>query len=533
MNFKSKYSIALGSLLFLGAAAFTSCCDDNDWDVDSNFDRMFHPTSLTVDPLDDKVAVVFGKIPGAKGYQVEVSRDSLYDEIELNANGNSLIVELTSSPDTIYNLEGSTKYFLRMRTLGENDKVSKWKYLTKYSFKTKSEQIITNIIPSSHSAVVYYNAEKTIDAAYVYKDEDSTRVDDSAIDFENGVVNVTGLKDNSTYRIKLWNGDNVRGNMSFKTTEDFPEGHDIINLAEGDDLNAILENSANDKLVILMPQGLDYYMPVGEDGNYKTPKIPANIKSIYFWGAAGEGKPTFHIRGAGIDGDKDIVRFYNINLVNNGPSDNYVLNISGGNNIGKLQVEKCTIMNTRGVIRFQNITGGHVGEITVNNCEISNIGSYGFFNSKDQKNMTIGSLNLSNTTISGVAAGALINVAQEGINVNIDHCTIYNCVQAGKSLIDVNKLGITPNVSNTLIGPFNGSDGAKTIKGCSMKGQQTVENTFYTSDQLWNSGYELGNELPASSKDFCIDAANGNFKVNIAYRDMYGKYGDQRWSDDE
>lgn len=147
--------------------------------------------------------------------------------------------------------------------------------------------------------------------------------------------------------------------------------------------------------------------------------------------------------------------------------------------------------------------------------------------------MTIGSFNVTNTTIDGVAAGALINVAQEGIAVNIDHCTIYNCVQGGKSLIDVNKLGITPNISNTLIGPFNGSDGTKTIKGCSMKGQQMVESTFYTNDQLWNSGYELGNEIPASSKDFWVDAANGNFKVNIAYRDMYGKYGDQRWNDEE
>lgn len=533
MNFKSKYSIALSSLLFLGATAFTSCCDDNDWDVDSSLDRMFRTTSLTVDPLDDKAAVVFNKIPGAIGYQVEVSRDSLYDEIELNADGNSIVTVMTSSPDTIYNLEGSTKYFLRMRTLGENDKVSHWKYLTKYSFRTKSEQIITNIIVSSHSAEVYYNAEKTIDAAYIYKDEDSTMVDNSAIDFENGVINVTGLNANSTYRIKLWNGDNVRGNMSFKTTEDFPEGHDVINIAEGDDLNAILESSANDKVVILMPQGLDYYMPKGEDGNYKTPKIPANIKSIYFWGAAGEGKPTFHVRGVGIDGDKDIVRFYNINLVNDGPSDNYVLNISGGNNIGKLQIEKCTIMNTRGVIRFQNITGGKADEITINNCEIRNIGSYGVFNSKGQGALAIGSLNITNSTIDGVAAGALINVGQEGMSINIDHCTIYNSVQAGKSMIDVNKLGITPNVSNTLIGPFNGSDGTKTIKGCSMKGQQVVDNTFYTNDQLWNSGFEFGNEISASSTDFWVDAANGNFKINIAYRDMYSKYGDQRWNDAE
>lgn len=532
MKLRTLNTSTLGALMLLSVASFTSCCDDNDWDVDGSHDRMFHTTSLSVDAKDDRVGVIFDKVPGAIGYQVEINRDTLYDEVELNANGNSIIQELQNSPDTIYDLEGSTKYFLRMRTLGENGKVSNWKYLAKYSFKTKSEQIITGIVPGPRTATVYFNGAKAIDRAFYYKSsEDSVRIDDAAIDTENGVINITGLKANTTYRVKLWNGENCRGNMSFKTTEDFPEGYDVISISAGDDLNAILAGAANDKVVILMAQGLEYFMPKAADGTYTTPVIPANITSVYFWGAAGEGQPVFHVRGINVTGNKDIVRFYNLKLVNDGPSADYVLNITGANDINKIQIDKCTVMDTRGVVRFQSIDGGTIGDITINNCIITNIGSYGVFNSKDQKNLHIGALNLTNSTVSGVVAGALINVHQSGMEINIDHCTIYNCVQATKSIIDVNKLtDIVPYISNTLIGPFNGSDGTKTIKGCSIKNQATINNTFYTSDQLWNSGFEFGNEISATAKDFWVDAENGDFTIAVAYRDTYGQYGDPRWA---
>jgi len=302
-----------------------------------------------------------------------------------------------------------------MRTIGEGETFSKWKYLAKYSFTTKSEQIITDIIPSSTSAIVKFVPGKTIDEAYIYRNEDSTKLDNSTIDIANGVVTVTGLQANTTYRIKLWNEKNVRGNMVFKTTEAFPEGYDIINLTAGDDLNTILASATNDKVVILMAPGMEYSMPIGEEGNPKTPNIPANITSVYFWGAAGEVQPIFHVRGMGLEGNKDIIRFYNTALINDGPSDHYVLNLNGnydhyvlnikGNyDINKIQIDKCTIKDTRGVVRFQSITGGTVGEVTINNCQISNIGSYGVFNSKSQSALTLNELNISNTTMNGVAA---------------------------------------------------------------------------------------------------------------------------------
>lgn len=525
--------VCLGAAALLTAISFNSCTDKNDWDVDASYDRLFHTTSLSVTPLDDRAAVEFKLMPNTAKYIVEISKDSLYNDVVENANGNSIIQELTSTPDTIYNLDGSTKYFIRMRGVSEDGKSSNWKYLDKYSFKTKSEQIITNVVPSSYSAEVSFIAGKQVDAAYIYKDGDSVKQDISAAEVAAGLVTLTGLKANSSYKVKLWNGDIVRGTYSFKTTEAFPEGYQIITLAEGDDLNDILANAENDKVVILFPQGMDYKTPLDADGKNKVPTIPANIKSIYFWGAAGENMPKFMPLGIKFDGtnaDRDIIRFYNLRLVNKGKSDNYVLNISGANNINSIEIEKCEIAQTRGVVRFQSIGSEcKVGKISIKNCVIGNIGSYGVVNTKNQTKMSIGELNISNTTISGVEAGALVNVHQAGMKINVDHCTIYNCVQTGKPMFDVNKLtSITLDMNACLIGPFYNHDDT-TIKGMSMKDQQTVTSTYYTNDLNWNAGYELGDELSGSSTELWQDPANGDFTIKSAFKSQYESLGDPRW----
>lgn len=524
--------VCLGAAALLTAISFNSCTDKNDWDVDASYDRLFHTTSLSVTPLDDRAGVEFKLMPNTAKYIVEVSKDTLNNDVIENANGNSIIQELTSTPDTIYGLDGSTKYFIRMRGVSADGKSSNWKYLDKYSFKTKSEQIITNVVPSSTSAKVSFVAGKQVDAAYIYKDGDSIKQDISAAEVAAGLVELTGLKANSSYKVKLWNGGIVRGTYSFKTTEAFPEGYQVITLAEGDDLNAILANAENEKVVIVFPQGMNYQTPLDETGKNKVPTIPANIKSIYFWGAAGETKPTFMplgIKFDGTDADRDVIRFYNLKLRNKGMSDNYVLNISGGNNINSIEIDKCDISQTRGVIRFQSISASPtVGKININNCVIDSIGSFGVVNSKGQT-MSIPALNITNSTISTVAASALVNVQQANMKMTVDHCTIYNCVQTGKPMFDVNKLtDVTLEMNACLIGPFYNADDT-TIKGMSVKNQQSVSSTYYTNDLKWNSGYELGDEMSGSSTDLWENPAKGDFTIKNAFKSQYESLGDPRW----
>ena len=474
-------------------------------------------------------------MPNTVKYVVEVSTDSLYDGVAENASGKSIVKELTSTPDTIYDLTGATKYYIRLRGVSAEGKSSNWKYLDSYSFKTKSEQIITNVVPASTTADVYFTAGKTIDAAYIYEDKaDSIKQAVTASEVEAGHLVLKGLKDNTSYTVKLWNGTAVRGTMAFKTTEAYPDGYQIITLTEDADLNTLLASATNDKVVVVFPQGLDYKTPLGEDGKNKTPLIPANINSIYFWGAAGEAQPTFHTMGVQLDGstDKGVVRFYNLNLINDNKTADYVMNINAAVNINSIEIEGCNISDTRGIIRFQSIGSEcAVKNVIINNCVMDNIGSYGLFNAKGQTKLKLGALTISNSTIYGVEAGALVNVQHDGLLINVDHCTIYNCVQTGKSLFDVNKITSTQLIiENSLIGPFYAADDT-TIKGMSVKNQQNVSTTYYTNDLNWNAGYEIGDEINGSSTDLWTDPAIGDFTIKSAFKSQYEAYGDPRWKE--
>ena len=94
--------VCLGATTLLAAISFNSCTDKNDWDVDASYDRLFHTTSLSVTPQDDRVGIEFKKMPNTTKYIVEISTDTLNNEVAENANGKSIIKELTSTPDTIY-----------------------------------------------------------------------------------------------------------------------------------------------------------------------------------------------------------------------------------------------------------------------------------------------------------------------------------------------------------------------------------------------------------------------------------------------
>ena len=84
--------------MLLGAVSFSSCADQNDWDVDSSFDRLFHTTSLSVSPDENSAEITFDKTPNTTSYQVEYSTEELNDEMELGTAANSQTATLTTTP---------------------------------------------------------------------------------------------------------------------------------------------------------------------------------------------------------------------------------------------------------------------------------------------------------------------------------------------------------------------------------------------------------------------------------------------------
>ena len=535
---KSIISKALfGAMMLLGGASFTACTETNDWDVDPAYDRLFHSSKVSVSPGEDQAEVTFKKMPDAEFYVIEISTDTLFDEVETTEHsiyfGDKEDARITTSPYTMTGLEGSTKYYFRIKSCATNGKGSTWKYLddteSNYSFTTKSEQIILDVVPGSKTVKVSFKAGKQITEAQIVKDDEvlvSQPV--TADEVAAGELTISGLNAKTSYTVQLLNGENVRGKMKFTTTEPFPDGYEVINVAAGDDVKDLLSNATSDKVVVVFPQGMEY-TALNEEGQTSTIKVPENIKSVYFWGAAGESKATVKFKGVSFESSSmDVVRFYNLNLQYGSNSDGYVLNQSGTFTLNSLEMEKCDVKDIRGIFRFQSIVNSTVNAIKINDCVLTNIGTYGIVNTKDQKSLTLGTVSITNSTLNTINS-VLTNTSQANFSITLDHCTIWNCVPATKPYFDLQKqTGVTVACTNSLIGAYyDFKDAAQTVKGSSLK-DIDASGTVYTSDFTWNSGYEIGSQISETSAQLWANPAKtgADFTVqNSSYKNL----GDPRW----
>ena len=535
---KSIISKALfGAMMLLGGASFTACTETNDWDVDPAYDRLFHSSKVSVSPGEDQAEVTFKKMPDAEFYVIEISTDTLFDEVETTEHsiyfGDKEDARITTSPYTMTGLEGSTKYYFRIKSCATNGKGSTWKYLddteSNYSFTTKSEQIILDVVPGSKTVKVSFKAGKQITEAQIVKDDEvlvSQPV--TADEVAAGELTIGGLNAKTSYTVQLLNGENVRGKMKFTTTEPFPDGYEVINVAAGDDVKDLLANATSDKVVVVFPQGMEY-TALNEEGQTSTIKVPENIKSVYFWGAAGESKATIKFKGVSFDSSSmDVVRFYNLNLQYGANSDGYVMNQSGTFTLNSLEMEKCDVKDIRGIFRFQSIVNSTVNAIKINDCVLTNIGTYGIVNTKDQKSLTLGTVSITNSTLNTINS-VLTNTSQANFSITLDHCTIWNCVPATKPYFDLQKqTGVTVACTNSLIGAYyDFKDAAQTVKGSSLK-DIDASGTVYTSDFTWNSGYEIGSQISETSAQLWANPAktDADFTVqNSSYKNL----GDPRW----
>ena len=535
---KSIISKALfGAMMLLGGASFTACTETNDWDVDPAYDRLFHSSKVSVSPGEDQAEVTFKKMPDAEFYVIEISTDTLFDEVETTEHsiyfGDKEDARITTSPYTMTGLEGSTKYYFRIKSCATNGKGSTWKYLddteSNYSFTTKSEQIILDVVPGSKTVKVSFKAGKQITEAQIVKDDEvlvSQPV--TADEVAAGELTISGLNAKTSYTVQLLNGENVRGKMKFTTTEPFPDGYEVINVAAGDDVKDLLANATSDKVVVVFPQGMEY-TALNEEAQTSTIKVPENIKSVYFWGAAGESKATVNFKGVSFESSSmDVVRFYNLNLQYGANSDGYVLNQSGTFTLNSLEMEKCDVKDIRGIFRFQSIVNSTVNAIKINDCVLTNIGTYGIVNTKDQKSLTFGTVSITNSTLNTINS-VLTNTSQANFSITLDHCTIWNCVPATKPYFDLQKqTGVTVACTNSLIGAYyDFKDAAQTVKGSSLK-DIDASGTVYTSDFTWNSGYEIGSQISETSAQLWANPAKtgADFTVqNSSYKNL----GDPRW----
>ena len=202
-------------LAALGLTA-TACTDGNDWSVDSAFDRLFGVNSdkISVTAEDLTAEVTFNSIKGAEYYIIEVSTDSLYDEVEMGGIHSKVYgtnKEVTTSPYILEGLVGDTRYYLRMKSMADGKNDSKWCYYKSgQTFKTKAEQIFYEITDADRfedHINLKWNAEmEATNIVVICAEEEIQNITLDANAKAAGEITVSGLNPSTAYTFIIYNG---------------------------------------------------------------------------------------------------------------------------------------------------------------------------------------------------------------------------------------------------------------------------------------------------------------------------------------
>lgn len=530
-----KYIYGLGLSAVLSGMLFTSCTDANDWGVDTSFDRLFgtKQSSFTVTEGAVSAEVKWDATVNTEYYIIEVSTDSLYDDIPMGAENSIVYGEdgsIIQSPYTITGLLGETTYYLRIKSMSK-DKQSNWVYLPDYKFTTDKEQIlnepseteitdeavsltweagleVTHITYTQDGTLVTYELSDEEKAAgkvtlmgllamtdytfYIYNGEilrgeievttgQSVMVEstmnnvaknsatfswDTSVgrltgyyfaegdvypqeanhsltdeQIASGKIELTGLEPNTTYTVAVMRDKTVRAMQIFKTEMGIPSDYTQVTVADASDWNNALAGNSG-KLAIVLAGDVDI--------SNGTAQIPSGITSLLVWGGDDTSVKsyTFKTKGISFAGNMDAVELYNMNLISNGSTGNYIFDLNGITaNVTSLSVTSCDVSETRGVCRVRSGSSVKIENAQFSDCRFKEIGSYGLITQEGAS--VINNVVIKNSTYYPYSAGKYLlqNKASNSIRMTIDSCTFYGFTYA---ILDNQAGGFEVNISNTI-----------------------------------------------------------------------------------
>lgn len=539
--------------------ATAACTDDNDWKVDSSTNRLFGLNSekINVETEDITASVSFTGVPNAQYYIVEISTDSLYDEIELGGTPHSVVYgedkSLTKSPIVLDNLAGDTKYFLRMRAKNSDIADGHWAYYMKSNvvstFKTKAEQIF-NATESSDRGEdfirVSWNPAKEV-TDLVVTDAEGNVVQTIALTDEvkaAGEYVITGLNPSTTYVIKINNGEAVRGTLNVSTTAampsaDFkyflPEDVDLIStelLKEiAEEAIAAAESETNYSVTIGIPAGktIDFH-GVSSEGTATNVAVPDGM-SVTFFGLAGGDTPTLTFtKNIDLAGSHAYIAFENVNVVDNGGG--YFVNQGNACTVGEFRVKDCEMSGFKNAFfRMQNSNVKVIEKLTIDNSIFHDMCSgYSFIHVDAGSGAgVLKNVDIDNSTLYNVAAGGKMFIYSKGTqmeSISVRNTTFYNCIGNNNYWVDFNGAG-TDGAFEFIKCLFTKTpdDVTKNIRSTN---EATIEDCYHTTD--FYKTLKGSNELGISSEDLFVDPENADFHFKGG-RILY--CGDPRWYTEE
>lgn len=538
------------AVLLMTGACLTSCTEGNDWDIDDAFSRLFgvNGDKISVEAEDTSAKVSFSGVPDAEYYIIEVSTDSLYDEVEPGGTHSIIYGEdrsIVKSPVVLDNLAGDTKYFLRIKSMSDSQNESHWAYYREEqkikTFKTKAEQIFLDPVASDRSENSLRVAWTPTDRVtnLVLNDGDGNEVQNITIDDAIKAAaeyTFTGLTPSTSYTAIIMNGEAKRGTLNLSTTAAMPEGDYKTELpAEitritgpviADIVDAAKAATGKENVAVtigLQPDRTYDVASFAEDGTDATLKLPEGA-SVTFFGMSGGNAPTMNWKKSlDIAGGHTYVRFENIAMADGGCQ--YFINQSSSATLSELSFKQCTFTNfERSVIRTQGNGVINIDNVIIDDCVMTNM-SYAngysvFYFGTATTN--IGRLEFTNSTFDTTQRSFIeASKAPVANGVFITNCTFYNNVAAGRYFMDANGQATNLVMTNTILG----KSFIKDARGIRSTGTLEFNNCIRTSDCIYGSNDIKTLPMDSwSSADLFTAPDSHNFTLKISK-----KVGDPRW----
>ena len=531
--YKYIHNILSGACLLLTTIAATSCDNANDWTVDAAHNRLFSCdlSGVTPEDIGTEATLEFKTVKGAEYYLIEVSKDTLYNDIEMGSTATSIIYgedkSIKESPYTMTGLDSSTKYYLRLKAMSGNTPESKWSYLSDYSFKTKSEQIFEEISTADlteNSVVLHWLANAEVTKLEILKGEEVKVTKDLTNDNEavtNGTITIDGLEAQTNYTAKIYKDNVVRGTIGFTTFAAVPSA-DLVYRMTAD------ENLSNELLAEITAQcegtSITIAMPAGTTNKYGEALELADGYSYTFFGIAGEKKPVIAISTITLKNNA-LIKFQNVELNADGinaegtaKTNEYIINQSAAAVVDNITFEDCDIIGFKNsIVRIHSSSSIEFKKVVFNGCYIKGQNLASKYYVLHNNSGKFGEVEYNNTTFDCTGyRGLFYSENKDCTSINITDCTIYNIPASGQYVIDFKSTdnGATNGIiiNNTIFAKVQDASAAKGIRSNSV---QTFDNVWTTND-FKLTGNQFSGTVTAfdgTSTDLFENPAAGDFTI--------------------
>ena len=550
------------ALMGLGLVSMSSCTDGNDWDVESAFNRLFgaDEEKISVTPTATTATVEFSASQPQENnsgniyYIIEVSKDSLYDEVAMGGERVTVYGEdksITKSPFEITGLDGDTEYFLRIKVMSDTKGDSKWAYYDEGAhFKTDAEQIFAEVTADDYTDSQVTLSWTDPNVTHIAVSVDGAEIEGSPFNLTdeekaNQSKTFTGLNQLTNYTFVIYNGEAKRGTRTVTTAAAPPAAaytrylettETRLNQALFDQIVADARTEPGEQnvsITIVFPAGSTTEI-IGDD----TAADPGTLKisdgvSVNFFGRGGGETPTLKLlKNFDIAGSHNFITFEHLNIVDGGAG--YCINQSTACSVSEVKFTDCNVSGqATAFFRLQKDGAKVINALTIDNCVMHDMCSgYSYIHvDANSGDGVVKNINISNSTFYNVAPSGKMFIYSKKTNmesINITNCTFNNNTGSGNYFIDFNDDAYGPsgdfNITNCVFGK-SADDNTKNIRASK---DPNVVNSFCTSDFYKQKGFPGINELDYTYDKLFVAPDEADFHFQKGTLEDY-KTGDPRW----